>query len=174
MTVQRALLMGRFQPPHRGHMAAIRAAARRYDRVFVGVGSAQHSHEPRNPLTVGERFELLQAALDELGIQNVALFPIPDIHRHARWVEHVEGLVPRFDVVVTNNPLTRRLFSRAGYRVVTGTLWKPDECSGQRIRALWTRGKDADPWLTAAVAKGLRRLDGPGRVRSLAMEARRG
>lgn len=174
MTRVRALLVGRFQPPHRGHLHALRAASRRYDAVFVAVGSAQRSHELRNPFTVGERFEMLQAALAEARLRNVQLFPVPDIHRHAAWAGYVASLLPRFDVVVTNNPLTRRLFARAGYRVRSGALWRPDACSGTAIRARWTRGEEATDLLPPAVERVARRIGAAERVQVLAREARRG
>jgi nicotinamide-nucleotide adenylyltransferase len=170
----RALLVGRFQPPHRGHLHAIRDAARRHDVVYVGVGSAQHSHTPDNPFTVGERFELLTQALAAARLARVHLFPLPDLHRHAAWVAHVEALLPPFDVVLTNNPLTRRLFAAAGYRVHPVALWRPDACRGREIRRRWSAGLDATPLLTPAVARGLERIRGPERGRALRDEAARG
>lgn len=169
----RHLFLGRFQPPHRGHLHALAASSRRADDVYVAVGSAQRSHEPHNPFTIGERFELLGASLDDAGLENVHLFPVPDVHRHAAWVAHVEALVPPFDVVVTNNPLTRRLFSAAGYAVHPGRLWRPDVCSGRRIRARWARGEAAAELLAPAVQARLARIQGPQRVRRLFEEATR-
>ena len=83
MTAMRALIVGRFQPPHRGHLWAIRDAHRRFERVFVGVGSSQLGHTRDNPFTVAERFEFLQAALQDEALTRVHLFPIPDLHHHA-------------------------------------------------------------------------------------------
>lgn len=163
----RALLVGRFQPPHRGHLHAIRQAARGHETVLVGVGSAQHSHTLDNPLTVGERVELLTAALAEARLTNVHLYPLPDLHHHDRWVEHVRTLLPAFDVVLTNNPLTRRLFREAGFRVRRVALWRPDVCKGTEIRRRWAAGEDATGLLTAAVRRGVERIEAPQRVRLL-------
>ncbi len=169
-----ALLLGRFQPPHRGHLTAIRDAARRFERVYVAVGSSQRSHEAANPFTVGERFDLLRAGLREARVRNVHLFAVPDIYRHAGWVRHVETLVPAFQAVVTNNPITRRLFAQAGYRVVPGRVWRPDECSGRRIRSRWAKGQDTERFVTPAVQQVLDQIRGVERVKELAKEGRDG
>jgi len=142
--------------------------------VYVAVGSAQHSHAADDPFTVGERFELLAAALGEADLRDVHLFPLPDLHRHGAWVQHVEGLVPPFDVVVTNNPLTRRLFGAAGYRIDEGPLWHRDECSGREIRRRWRQGEDPSPLLTPAVRRILARIQGPERARSFGPERAHG
>lgn len=163
----RALLVGRFQPPHLGHLRTIQNVAQRYDDVLVAVGSAQHSHEPDNPFTVGERFEMLVGALEDAGLRNVHLHPLPDLHRYPAWVRHVEALLPRFDVVVTNNPLTARLFRAAGHRVEAGRLWRRDLATGARIRARWLRGDDAWDAVPPAVRRVLERIRGPERVRAL-------
>lgn len=163
----RALILGRFQPPHRGHLRAIADAARRYELVFVGVGSAQASHTRDNPFTAGERFDMLRAALRERRLRNVHLYAIPDIHRHARWVAHVEALLPSFGVVITNNPVTVRLFRRARYRIETGTAWNRQEWSGRQIRRKIRRGLAVDDLIPSSVYKVLEGLGGFDRVRSV-------
>lgn len=163
----RALILGRFQPPHAGHLHAIRQAADAYDEVLVLVGSAQESYTTANPFTAGERIEMLEAALDEAGIENVRIYPIQDIHRHAQWVAYVDSQVPEYDVVVTNNPLTRTLFGEAGYEIQELGLHRRDECSGTRIRALLAAGKKPGDRVPPAVARVLDGLDAATRIQAL-------
>lgn len=167
MTFLRVLLLGRFQPPHRGHLQALRRAARRYEAVFVGIGSSQLSHTPDNPFTCGERVELLRAGLGPRAPRNVFLYPVPDLRRHAAWVAHVEHLVPPFDVVITHNPLTRRLFRAAGYRVEPAPLWNRDEWSGRTVRQRIREGTSVDDLLTPPVRRRLEELEGFSRIRRL-------
>ena len=49
------LFVGRFQPFHNGHLAAVRYALDRVDYLYIVVGSAQKSHERYNPFTAGEQ-----------------------------------------------------------------------------------------------------------------------
>lgn len=165
--MRRALILGRFQPPHAGHLYAIRNAAESFDEVIVLVGSAQESYTPPNPFTAGERIEMLGAALDEAGIDNVRIYPIQDIHRHAQWVAYVDSQVPEYDVVVTNNPLTRTLFGEAGYEIQALEFHRRDECSGTRIRALLAEGRDVGDRVPPAVARILDRLDATTRLQAL-------
>ena len=168
--MSRALLVGRFQPLHRGHLHAMADALRRYDEVLVGVGSAQYGHTRDNPFTCGERFEFLHAAFEHFGWKNVHAFPITDIHHYAGWVRHVESIVPPFDVVLSNNPLTLRLFSAARYPVRPVALWKPGDCQGKIVRRRWAQGDAASDLLLPSVARVVERIQGRQRVARLMRE----
>lgn len=166
----RGLLVGRFQPFHRGHLSVIQSirAARPTDALILGIGSAQESYTFENPFTAGERGEMIERALREVGVTGCSVVPIPDINRHSLWVAHLESLLPPFDRVYTNNPLTRLLFERAGYSVESPTLVHRDEYEGTRIRRLLASG---GPWADSvppAVATYLREIDGEGRLHLLA------
>lgn len=163
----RAFLLGRFQPPHRGHLKAIAHAARRNEVVYVGIGSSQVSHTPDNPFTTGERVQMLQAVLRRLRLRNVFLFPITDLNDHPRWVRHVESLVPPFDLVITHNPLTRKLFRAAGYRVQRGPLWNRTTWSGQEVRRRLRQGEPVRALLPPPVWNELGKIGGADRVRGL-------
>ena len=112
-----ALLIGRFQPFHNGHLEVVKSIAKECDRLIIGIGSAQLSHTFENPFTAGERHLMISRAFHDEGLDNFFLVPIVDIYRYSVWVAHVASLVPPFESVYTNNPLTRRLFVEAGYKV---------------------------------------------------------
>ncbi|HXY46810.1 MAG TPA: adenylyltransferase/cytidyltransferase family protein, partial [Thermoplasmata archaeon] len=84
----RGLLIGRFQPFHRGHLSVVRTirADRPDDSLLLGIGSAQESFTWKNPFTAGERFEMIARAIADADIARVEVVPIPDIHQHALWV----------------------------------------------------------------------------------------
>lgn len=166
--MSRALLLGRFQPPHLGHLDAIARASKRHDEVIVVVGSAQESYTHSNPFTAGERLEMLRAALAERRLSAVLVVPLADLHRHGEWVAYVESFVPSFDEVVTNNPLTKLLFEAAGYRVRTGELYRRDTCSATRIRGRLRQGQSVADAVSPAVRKVLRRIRASERLRILA------
>ncbi len=50
-----ALLIGRFQPFHNGHLEVVKTISKKCDRMIIGIGSAQLSHTFENPFTAGER-----------------------------------------------------------------------------------------------------------------------
>jgi nicotinamide-nucleotide adenylyltransferase len=165
----RGLLVGRFQPFHSGHLAVVREIrARRPDaHLILGIGSAQRSHTRDDPFTAGERFEMIARALEEAEIDACEPVPLFDIDRHAIWVAHLRSVLPPFDLVYTNNPLTRVLFEADGFRVEAPTLIDRDRLQGTAVRRAMIAGDSWTSAVPAAVAGYLREIGGPERVRML-------
>jgi nicotinamide-nucleotide adenylyltransferase len=165
----RGVLIGRYQPFHRGHLAVVREirASRPDDALILGVGSAQASYSWTNPLTAGERAELIEASLHEAAITGVTVVPIPDIDRHALWVAHVESLLPKFERIYTNNPLTRTLFERAGYAVTSPALVERARFEGVRVRAALAEGSGWKELVPPVVARMLAEWNVPQRLAML-------
>jgi nicotinamide-nucleotide adenylyltransferase len=165
----RGLLIGRFQPFHRGHLGLVRAIVR--DRpeagLIIGIGSADQSYTWENPFTAGERFEMIAAALEEARLERIVVVPIPDLHRHALWVRHIEALLPAFDRVYTNNPLTRALFERAGYSVESPPLIDRRRFEAARIRARLASGLSVRDRVPPATARYLAAIRAASRLRML-------
>jgi nicotinamide-nucleotide adenylyltransferase len=162
----RGLLIGRFQPFHSGHLALVRQirAARPNDPLLLGIGSAQASFTWKNPFTAGERVEMIVAAIEDAGVDRVLPVPVPDIDRHALWVRHVESLLPPFDRLYTNNPLTRLLFDAAKYPVESPALVDRARFEGERIRAKLASGTGWEPLVPPAVARYLLAIGAPARL----------
>ncbi len=165
----RGLLVGRFQPFHNGHLAAVRAirAARPDEVLLLAVGSAEDSYTPLNPFTAGERLEMIERTLETEQVVGVRAYPIPDIHRHALWVAHVVSLLPRFDRVYANNPLTRVLFEQAHVPVEVPSLVERERYSGVAIRERVVRGDSIVDAVPRAVYDFLQQIDGLERIRLL-------
>ena len=86
---------------------------------------------------------------------------------HAIWVSHVCSLVPRFDVVYSNEPLTRRLFIEAGFKVEGIPFYRRKECSATEIRNRMLYGGDWESLLPKSVAKYILEIGGAERLRDL-------
>jgi len=162
------LLIGRFQPFHKGHLEVVRSIARKCDSLIIGIGSAQYSHTVDNPFTAGERHLMISRALKDEGMHEYFLVPIVDINRYAVWVSHVVSLVPPFEVVFTNNNLTRRLFSEAAYEVRDSPMFNRDTYSGTEIRRRMVAGDEWKDLVPPAVAKVIDDIDGVNRIKDLA------
>ncbi len=130
----RGLIIGRFQPLHKGHLAAIREALAACDDLVIVIGSAELSHTAENPFTAGERYQMLLSSLGEEERSRVHIIPVRDVNRYAAWVSHVESYVPPFDLVFSNNDLTRSLFSGAGYSARRTKAYNSKSFSGTEIR----------------------------------------
>jgi nicotinamide-nucleotide adenylyltransferase len=163
------LLVGRFQPFHLGHLAAVKFAIRRVGYLYVVVGSAQRSHERDNPFTAGERIEMIKAVLDGDGVDpsKWMAIPIVDADSHSVWVSSVESMVPKFDVVFTNDSLTFLLFQEGGREVKAVPYLDRKLYSATNVRDRILERKDWESLVPRQVAKLVKEFGGVERVRQL-------
>ena len=139
----KALFIGRFQPFHNGHLQLLQNIADEYDDLIIGIGSSQYKYTIDNPFTLNERKSMIEQSLKATDIKNYTIVPISDIHNLPKWVSHVESLVPDFDIVISNNALTKRLFSQKGYRIIETHWFNRYQYSGKEIRR---RMINNEPW----------------------------
>ena len=171
--LERGLFVGRFQPFHRGHLQAIGVirSRRAHERLLIGIGSAQESYTIQNPFTAGERFDMIDRALAEAGLTGISIVPLPDIHQHSLWVRYVEGMLPAFQHVYTNNPLTKGLFRDAGYTVEETEMYERERWMGVHIRAALARSEPLGPLVPPAVEAFLKAIGAEERLQILSKPA---
>jgi len=168
--VKRGLFVGRFQPFHKGHLEAIKDVLKEVDELGVVIGSAQYSHRKDNPFTAGERVTMIRKALEEAEIPAARwwIVPVPDVHVHMVWVAEVVGYVPKFDVVYSNDPLTKRLFLEAGFKVKPFPLHKRKVYSATEIRERILKGKEWKTLVPKSVVNIIEEIGGVQRLQDLA------
>ncbi len=170
--MKRALFPGRFQPFHKGHIAAINQLLSEYDEVIVAIGSAQDGYTCRNPFTAGERWEMIYRVIRENGLLGrVWMITIPDINMPLTWTAYVLSMSPRVDVVASGNPQTLYLFEWLGKPTKRITLLEPMRYHGTRIRELMARG--SDEWrelVPPSVSEYIDEIKGVERVRRLCID----
>ena len=132
----RGILIGRMQPVHNGHMEVIKQILNEVDEIIIGIGSAQASHELKDPFTAGERIVMMSQALAEKDIDpsRYYIIPMQDINFNAIWASHVKMLTPPFNIVYSGNPLVKQLFSEEGYEVRQPPLYDRLHLSGSEVR----------------------------------------
>ena len=86
-----ALLIGRFEPVHSGHLALLQEALRQAPQVIVVVGSAWQPRSPKNPFTWQEREAMLREALPAPDRARVQVLPMRDYYNEAIWVQAVRA-----------------------------------------------------------------------------------
>lgn len=167
--VKRGLFVGRFQPFHNGHLAAIRDVLGEVEELVIIIGSAQYSHNPDNPFTAGERLTMIKSALEEakIDLSRVWIVPVPNVHLHMMWVSALEGYAPRFDVVYSNEPLTRRLFMEANYKVKGIRFHERKIYSSTEIREKMLNGESWERLVPKSVAVFIKKIDGISRLQDL-------
>ena len=132
----RGILIGRMQPVHNGHIEVIKKTLEEVDEIVIGIGSAQKSHELKDPFTAGERVVMLTQALIENNIDpgSYYIIPMEDINFNAIWVAHVKMMTPPFSVVYSGNSLVKQLFYEEGFEVRNPPLYDRMNLSGTEIR----------------------------------------
>jgi len=165
----RGLYVGRFQPFHLGHLDAIKTVLKNIDELVIVIGSAQYSHNVTNPFTAGERLVMIRRALQEAEVDHSRFWivPVPDVHLHMLWVSALEGYTPRFIVVYSNEPLTRRLFMEAGYKVKSIRFFERKIYSSTLIREKMVKDDSWKTLVPKAVAEFVGEIDGVNRLRDL-------
>jgi nicotinamide-nucleotide adenylyltransferase len=155
----RGLIVGRFQPFHKGHLSVIREALKQCDDLIVVIGSAEDSHTEKNPFTAGERYQMLLSSLTAEERSQVMIIPVRDVNRYSVWVTHIESYVPPFDVVFSNSSLTRSLFSEAGFSVRRTKAYSPGTYSASEIRRRIVAGEKWEHLVPEPVAVFLRAIN---------------
>jgi nicotinamide-nucleotide adenylyltransferase len=167
----RGLYVGRFQPFHIGHAEVIRSLLAKVDELVIIIGSAQKSHELDNPFTAGERYMMIKDALGDLGVlsSRYHLIPVPDSPMHSIWVAQVVSYSPPFDIVFSNDPLTRRLFKELRVPVEPVKFYRRDIFSATEVRKRMLEGGNWQELVPRSVANHIERIKGVERLRELAL-----
>ena len=166
MGTTRAILIGRFQPFHNGHLRVVENVLTEVEELVIGIGSADVSHEPRDPFTAGERLMMIQKSLESEATTTYAV-PIEDLDRNAVWVSHVQSMSPWFDVAYANNPLVIRLFEEAGVEVRETEMFDRENLKGSEIRRLMLEGGDWAQYVPDQVVAVVDEIDGVDRIRAV-------
>ena len=165
----RGLYVGRFQPFHLGHLEAIKKILEEVEELVVVIGSAQYSHNKVNPFTAGERLVMIRNAFEEAKVDSsrVWIVPVPDVHLHMMWVSALEGYTPKFQIVYSNEPLTKRLFMEAGYRVKGVPFFERQLYSSTIVREKMLLDDSWKTLVPKTVSEFILDIDGVNRVRDL-------
>ncbi len=169
MRFSRALIPGRFQPFHKGHLKLVKWALERSDEIIIVVGSAQESHTLANPMTAGERIYIIKETLKDEGIDTskVYIIPVPDILMNSTWVYHVKSYVPPFDVIISGNPLVITLFKEAGFNVIRPPMFDREKLVGTNIRRIMIEGGKWEEYLPKKTAELIKKFEVDKRLRMI-------
>ena len=134
------VVLGRFQPFHRGHAALMESAeAWRSEHapempLIVGLGSSNREESMQNPWSSEERSAMIESWLSETGI-SAEIAPNPDIDDPPNWVSHAEKYHGEAGLLFTSDVQTAKLYESSGWQVVFGELEHREGFEGWRVRA---------------------------------------
>jgi nicotinamide-nucleotide adenylyltransferase len=164
----RGIMLGRFQPFHKGHLSLVKQILRDCDELIIAIGSAQYNYIFQDPFTAGERMLMIHRALSEAGTDLTKCYIVPIINdeNNARWLAHLRSMVPHFDILFSGNQFVRTLVAD------DVKIKKPEFVSKKYYNGTYIRKTIAqkDNWrklVPNGVAKIIEEIGGVARIKML-------
>lgn len=158
------LLIGRFQPFHLGHLDAIRFGLSRVENLWIGIGSSNKSNEKRNPFTADERKDMILSSLESSTLKRIRVCYIPDIGDHEKWTYYIDSIVPKYDLVFSNDDFTRSLYQKRGIEVIAVPLKDREKFSATKIRERIAKGESWAEFVPEGTKRVLLEIDAKKRL----------
>ncbi|MBD3389153.1 MAG: nicotinamide-nucleotide adenylyltransferase [Candidatus Altiarchaeales archaeon] len=160
----RALVIGRFQPLHIGHVKMIEYAASKAQYLIIGLGSCNKSGEAENPFTAEERETMLK---ESLNIETpFEIKRIPDFEDNQKWMDWIRENI-NFDVLMTNSESETIIFQKAGYEVKTLPYYDRYLYSSTEVRKRILEDTDWNTLLPLGTIQTLEKTNGRHRIKTL-------
>ena len=171
MTVRRGLMLGRFQPFHKGHLALAKQISSECDELVIAIGSAQFNFIEKDPFTAGERITMIHGALAEAGLElsKCYIIPVANEENNAGWLSNLRSMLPEFHYLYTGNDYVKLLARSQDPRIKIRApeFEKKTLYNGSNIRHLIASGGAWKSLVPSAVAKEIQRVGGVERMRVL-------
>jgi len=134
------VVLGRFQPFHRGHALMLEEAEKNrlanYPnlKLIIAVGSSNRPETLRNPWSASERIEMISSWLaNEAGFDAV-IVAVPDIEDPPHWVSHAEKYHGKSGIFFSSDPSSCDLYKNSDWPVIPMPWVKRDNFEGWRVR----------------------------------------
>ena len=161
------LLIGRFQPFHLGHLDAVLFGLSRTENLLIGICSSNKTNERRNPFSAEERREMIISSIEPSMADRLKIFDIPDVGDHEKWTFEIDRIVPKYDIIFTNDEFTKTLFEKREMNVVPVVLKDRGKFSGTNIRELIADDETWQDLVPRGTKKVLDKIDAKERLKNL-------
>jgi nicotinamide-nucleotide adenylyltransferase len=166
----KALFVGRFQPFHKGHLYAIKQAMKKFDKITIGIASAQFKDTLNNPFSHEERKKMIEACLK--GYEDkYEIILIPDFGDDKTWADYCLKKAD-FDVVITGNEWTKRCFEGIK-KVIEPDFLEPEKYSATNIREKILKNERWEDLVPKEVVKIIKSINGEERIRKIYAEIKK-
>lgn len=138
------LLIGRFQPFHKGHLYLIKRSFDDVENLIIGIGSAK-TKDKANPFSFTIRKKMIEIVgiNESISQKIVKIVPLVDFFNDEKWFNNCLKLAGKIDVVIGNNEWTNKIFEVRNYPVLRYGFYKKYLYEGVKIRKLMQENK---PW----------------------------
>ncbi len=163
----RALMMGRFQPFHLGHLSLVKQLLKENDEIVIALTSSQFNYLEKDPFTAGERIEMIHQSLraENINMSKCFIVAVENQFNVATWASYLQSALPRFDRVYSGNDYVRMLLADSGIEVVTPNFLDREKFNATRIRKMIIDDSDWQSLVPQAVSEVIQRINGVNRLK---------
>ena len=132
-----SIVLGRFQPLHKGHVALIEWAYEQKENscLRIVVGSSNRIQSPENPWSLEERIEMIKLWKNEEHPEwEIEIIGIPDINDPPKWVEHASKYHGDSGLLLTSDKKTQELYENSNWETKFFDLQNRISFEGWRVR----------------------------------------
>lgn len=136
------LVIGRFQPFHKGHQYLIDEALKIAEKIVIAIGSS-NIKDSNNPWSYQKRKKMLEMFVEKEGIADkvVSIVSLPDHPSDDVWLSKTLKKTGRVDIVIGNNDWVKGIFENVGTPVITISHYRRRTLEGYKIRKLMRKQK---------------------------------
>ena len=134
------VVLGRFQPFHRGHALMLREAEKcrkvNYPnlKLIIAVGSSNRPETLKNPWSASERIAMISSWLDNEAKFDAIVVAIPDIEDPPNWVSHAEKYHGTSGIFFSSDSSSCDLYNNSDWIIISMPLLQRDDYEGWRVR----------------------------------------
>ena len=122
------LLIGRFQPFHKGHANAVEYALENCDKLVIIIGSPKNYGTDQNPFSYGEREKMIKLSLKPSQLKKIRITSVEDYNNGPKWTSEVEKT--RFNIAFSNNPNVKECLKKHDVKSIPVQI----KCNGTEVR----------------------------------------
>ncbi len=157
----KGLLIGRFQPFHKGHADAVDFALKNCDKLTIAVGSPKEYGKENNPFSFSERKKMIELSLKKNELEKIAIKELKDTNNAKTWRASVEKF--KADIIFTNNPSVEEVLKGISLKHIPVKI----NCNGSEIRRKMYLGQRWKECVSPKAAQYLAEIKAPEKIKKL-------
>jgi len=163
----RALMMGRFQPFHLGHLDLVRQILKECDEVIIAITSSQFNYLEKDPFTAGERIEMIHNSINQsdVDLTRCIILAIENQFNIAMWSAYLKSMLPHFDRVYSGNDYVEMLLADSDIKVVKPLFFNREQYNATKIRSMIIANDNWERLVPEAVADFIKKINGKNRLK---------
>jgi nicotinamide-nucleotide adenylyltransferase len=110
---------------------------------------------------------MILSSIDDSIKEKISIYFIPDLDNHIKWIEKIDTIVPKFDIIFSNDELTKHLYSKRSVKVIPIPFLKRDKLSGTNIRDLIISDQKWDDLVPNGTKNFLEKINAKNHLKNL-------